>query len=388
MSDSQYPTPFQREVLWKALTGLAVLVIVLLGLGVMSLLLYAVVFFQTVLIPLAIAALLAFIFDPIVEWLIRRGNSRTSAVAYVFVISGILTVGIIGFIIPMIYVETVRLIEGFPVFIQWIGQKWQLIYVRYHGSGWWIDGNQAVSWLQEKGPVFAKEVLLWAWSGVDRVLSAFSLVIGLIVIPIYVFYFLTLKPRIQQNWRKYIPLRKSKFREEVTEILIEVRNYLTAFFRGQLINSLVLGVLATIGLTLAGVNYALLLGVMTGVLSLIPYLGVFLSGTAAVTIAYFQAGSWWWKFEGGNWGYSLVVLGIYVLVHQCEAWFITPKIQGKYTGLHPMTIIVSLLAWSVLLGGVLGALLAVPLTAVLKVLMFRYVWGEDIAHKNNQIGRP
>jgi predicted PurR-regulated permease PerM len=159
-----------------------------------------------------------------------------------------------------------------------------------------------------------------------------------------------------------------------------VRHYLAAFFRGQLLNSLVLGMLATIGLSIAGVNYALLIGVMTCVLSLIPYLGVFLSGAAAVTVAYFQGGCWWWKFEAGNWGYALVVMGIYVLVQQCEAWFITPKIQGKYTGLHPMTIIVSLLAWSVLLGGVLGALLAVPLTAILKVLMFRYVWGEDISH--------
>jgi predicted PurR-regulated permease PerM len=323
---------------------------------------------------------LAFIVDPAVEWLIRRGNSRTSAVVYVFIVAGIIAIGTIAFIVPMIYVETVRVVEGFPVFIKWIGGKWQVLYVKYHGAGWWIDGNQAVDWMQEKGPAFAKELLLWAWTGIDKVLSAFSLVIGLVVIPIYTYYFLTLKPRIRQNWRKYVPLRKSKFREEITEILVEVRNYLAAFFRGQLINSLVLGVLATIGLSLAGVNYALLLGVMTGVLSLIPYLGVFLSGATAVTIAYFQGGCWWWKFDSGNWSYVLVVFGIYVLVQQCEAWFITPRIQGRYTGLHPMTIIVSLLFWSVLLGGVLGALLAVPLTAILKVLMFRYVWGEDISN--------
>ena len=385
MSDEHYPTPRQKELLWKALTGLAMVVLIGLGFGIFRLILGAIVFLQSVIIPLVIAALIAFILDPCVEYFIRRGNSRTSAVAYVFMVAGIFVVGVVAFIVPMIYVELTRLMEGFPIFVKWIGQKWQELYVRYHGAGWWIDGNQAVAWLQEKGPVFAKEVFLWIWKGIDRVLSAFSLVIGLVVVPIYAYYFLTLKPRIQQNWRKYIPLRKSRFREEVTEILIDVRHYLAAFFRGQLINSLVLGVLATIGLTLAGVNYALLLGVMTGILSLIPYLGVFLSGTTAVTIAYFQGGCWWWKFEPGNWGYALVVLGIYVLVQQCEAWFITPRIQGKYTGLHPMTIIVSLLAWSVLLGGVLGALLAVPLTAVLKVLMFRYVWGGDISQsqKNN-----
>ena len=379
----EYPTPRQRELLWKALTGLAMVVFVGLGLGIFQLILGAIVFLQSVIIPLVVAALIAFVLDPVVEYLIRRGNSRTSAVVYVFVVAGILVIGVVAFIVPMIYVEFTRMMEGFPVFVMWIGQKWQSLYVRYHGAGWWIDGDQVVALLQEKGPAFVKEALLWIWKGVDRVLSAFSLVIGLVVIPIYAYYLLTLKPRIQQNWRKYIPLRKSKFREEVAEILVEVRVYLAAFFRGQLINSLVLGLFATVGLSLAGVHYALLLGVMTGILSLIPYLGVFLSGATAVGLAYFQNGCWWWKFESGNWGYALVVLGIYVLVQQCEAWFITPRIQGKYTGLHPMTIIVSLLVWSVVLGGVLGALLAVPLTAVLKVLMFRYVWGEDISHSHN-----
>ena len=380
MGEKHFPTPVQQEVLWKALTALAVIFFIGLGLVVLQLALTAIVFFQSVIIPLVIAALIAFVLDPVVEWLIRRGRSRTSAVVYVFIIAGILFIGVVAFIVPMIYVEITRMIEGFPVFVQWFGKQWQSLYIRYHGASWWIDGDHVVAWLQEKGPAFAKEALLWGWKGIDRVLSAFSLVIGLIVIPIYSYYFLTLKPRIQNNWRKYIPLRKSKVREETTEILVEVRNYLAAFFRGQLINSLVLGVLATIGLTLAGVNYALLLGVMTGLLSLVPYLGVFLSGTTAVTVAYFQGGCWWWTFESGNWWYVGLVFGIYFLVNQCEAWFITPRIQGRYTGLHPMTIIVALLFWTVLLGGVLGALLAVPLTAILKVLMFRYVWGEDISH--------
>lgn len=379
------PTAQQKEIIWKALASLAAFWLVVLGLGILGLILYGIVFFQSVLIPLAIAALLAFILDPVVEWLIRHDYSRRRSVGYVFILMGILAIGVIGFIVPTIYVEFTRMMAGFPIFVQWIGTKWQSLYVQYRGAGWWIDGNQVVAFLQDKGPAFIKEALLWMWGGIDRVLSAFSLVIGLAVIPVYVFYFLTLKPRIQQNWRKYIPLRKSKIREELAEILVEVRHYLAAFFRGQLMNSLVLGLLATLGLSIAGVNYAVLLGIMTGVLSLIPYLGVFLAGTIALTVAYFQGGCWWWKFDPGNWGYVTLVFGIYLLVNQCEAWFITPKIQGKYTGLHPMTIIVSLLAWSVLLGGVLGALMAVPLTAVLKVLMFRYVWGEDISQsqKNN-----
>jgi predicted PurR-regulated permease PerM len=384
VNDKNYPTPQQREIVWKALTGLASLVLVLLGLGVLSLVLYGIVFFQTVLIPLAIASLLAFVLDPVVEWLIRRGVSRTRAVVYVFSLFLVAILGFFAFIIPMLYAEIVRMTDAFPALLQWISQKWQSLYSRYHDSRWWIGGDQLMIWLQGKGPAFAHEAVLWIWKGAERLFSAFSLIIGLVAIPLYVFYLLIEKPRLKKNWREYIPLRKSQLRDEMVEIVNEVRLYLAAFFRGQLVNALTLGLLATIGLSLAGVNYAVLLGMLTGLLSFIPYLGVVLSGITALIVAYFQAGCWWWDFRSGNWGYILLVLCIYGLVHFCEGWFITPRIQGKFVGLHPMTIIVSLLAWSLLLGGMLGAILAVPLTAILKVLMFRYVWGGDISQKYNQ----
>lgn len=385
MSESKHPTPQQQELIWRALSGLAGLVLVLLVLAGLGLVLYGVLFFQNVLIPLALAAVIAFMLDPLVEWLMRWGMSRNAAVVYVFLLVAVLFIGLVAFVLPRLYLEVVRISYLFPNLINWIELKWKLIYERHHGSNWWVQGDEVMNWLREKGPVFAKEAAQWLWQGVDRLFSAVSLLIGLAVVPLYVFYFLFEKPAIKANWRRYIPLRKSRLRDETVDILSEIRKYLEAFFHGQLINAVVLGTCATIGLSLAGVNSALLLGVMTGMLSLIPYLGVIASAGTAITVAYFQAGCWWWGFkEPGNWWFVLVVGAIYGLVHWCESWFITPRIQGKYTGLHPMTIIVSVLAWSLVLGGVLGALLAVPLTASLKVLMFRYVWGEDISQKQNQ----
>jgi predicted PurR-regulated permease PerM len=105
---------------------------------------------------------------------------------------------------------------------------------------------------------------------------------------------------------------------------------------------------------------------IAGTLSIVPYLGVVSSLVPALLVAYSQT--------NGNWGYVLLTAGVFCVVQLCEGMFISPKIMGDRTGLHPLTIIVSILVWSILLGGLLGAILAVPLTATLKVLLNRYVW--------------
>jgi predicted PurR-regulated permease PerM len=127
-----------------------------------------------------------------------------------------------------------------------------------------------------------------------------------------------------------------------------------------------LGILTGIGLSIIGLKYAVLIGVITATFSIIPYLGVVLSITPALLIAYVQS--------GGSWLYVLLTAGVFALVQMAEGMFVSPKVMGDQTGLHPVTIIICILVWSILLGGLMGAILAVPLTATLKVLMYRYVW--------------
>jgi predicted PurR-regulated permease PerM len=121
-----------------------------------------------------------------------------------------------------------------------------------------------------------------------------------------------------------------------------------------------------------GLNFALLIGLLVMVLQLIPYVGILLCWVPAVLIAIAQF---------GDWQHPLIVTAIFIFMVQLDGWFIAPRIVGEAVGLHPMTIIVSVIGWSLLIGGLLGALLAVPLTATLKVLLKRYVWERSLVRR-------
>ena len=129
--------------------------------------------------------------------------------------------------------------------------------------------------------------------------------------------------------------------------------------------SLIDGLLIGLGLLALKLNFALLVGLLVGILGLIPYVGIFICWIPAVTIAAVQ-------FQ--DWHHPLFVTFIFLGMNQLEGWLLAPKIIGESVGLHPLTVIASVIGWSLLLGGLLGAILAVPLTATLKVLLKRYVW--------------
>src|SRR5207244_478916 len=180
------------------------------------------------------------------------------------------------------------------------------------------------------------------------------------------------------SWSDYLPLRASRFKDEVVGTLTQINGYLIAFFRGQLLVSLINGSVTGAGLVFVGLDFGMLIGLLLCVLGLIPYLGITMCWIPAVIIASVQGGSWlipaapWWVMP-------LVVTGIFIFVQQFDSWFVTPKIVGGSVGLHPLTVIFSVFLWSLLLGGLLGAILAVPLTATAKVLLKRYVWARKFA---------
>ncbi len=153
----------------------------------------------------------------------------------------------------------------------------------------------------------------------------------------------------------------------------ESNGYLIAVFRGPLVVSLINGTATGLGLVVVGLDFGLLIGLMLCLLGLIPYLGIILCWIPAVIIASVQgdAGTW---VSGPWWVFPLVVTAIFALVQQIDGLFITPKIVGESVGLHPMTVIVSVFVWTLLMGGLLGAILAVPMTATIKVLLRRYIW--------------
>jgi predicted PurR-regulated permease PerM len=137
--------------------------------------------------------------------------------------------------------------------------------------------------------------------------------------------------------------------------------------------SLINGAVTGVGLVSAGLEFGLLIGLALCVLGIVPYLGITACWVISVGIAFVQGGSWCVPAEP-MWMFPLVISGIFIIVHHIDGLFVTPKIVGDSVGLHPLTVIFSVFVWSLLMGGLLGAILAVPMTATLKVLLKRYVW--------------
>jgi predicted PurR-regulated permease PerM len=140
---------------------------------------------------------------------------------------------------------------------------------------------------------------------------------------------------------------------------------LIAFFRGQVLVAICDGILYTIGFFCVGVPFAFLLGAMAIVLTMIPFLGAMVTCVAALIIAFAQY---------GDWQHPALVLVVFAIVQILEGVVISPKIMGDRVGLHPLTIIIAVMIGTTLMGGILGGILAIPLTAALRALLVRYVW--------------
>ncbi len=391
-----YPTPWQRKTLWNAITGLCLLVIG--GLVVLAVFVTAklLAFLQPFLLPVAIAGVLAYLLEPLVHWLQRRRVPRAVAVSIVFAGFFVGGVSLLVGVGPAVYSESVKFSAALPGYLD---RGWTMLdgflesnLARLPKLGTRtnpetgarqpvVEGStrgdrleryrdnpyvqQSLAYLKEQLPALAQRAWTVGETSLTGVFGAFGLLTGLLVVPIYLFFFLMESPRIARSWTNYLPLRRSEFRDEVIVVLLEINRYLINFFRGQLVVSLIDGCLAGLGLSIMGLQFGFLFGLGLCFLGLMPIVGFVICYIPAVLIAFLQF---------NDWVHPLWVSVIFFVVQQVDGIVVAPRVVGNSVGLHPMTVIVSVFLWTLVLGGLLGAILAVPLTATLKVLMQRYVW--------------
>jgi len=381
-----HPTPFQKKLCWAALSALSIVaigaVVALFG----TLLVNAISFLQPVLIPVAIAAILAFLLEPVVRWLMRRRLSRLLSIIVVYIGVAALVAGILIWILPAAYRQGTTFARAFP---EYSAKAQKLVFSTIESVQRLTESSifhsqddptqpkgqfatiatqsieEAGMWLQKKIPDLALESGRFLQRSVGGFLGVFGFLLSMVLVPIFLFFFLNEGPAIAQNWSRYLPLRASPLKSEIVAVVSEVNSYLISFFRGQLLVSLIDGAMIAAALLVMGLDFAVLIGLMVGVLGLVPYLGMMICWIPAVIIAAAQF---------GDWGHPLAVTIIFIVANNIDGIIIAPKIVGDSVGLHPLTVIISVLAWSLILGGLLGALLAVPLTAGLKVLLKRYFW--------------
>ncbi|MFT6794625.1 MAG: putative PurR-regulated permease PerM [Rubritalea sp.] len=420
--ETNSPTPYQRKTMWKAATGLAILVIGLLLVGLIWVTSNVLSFLQPVLLPVAVAGVIAYLLDPIVARLQSKGMSRLKSVLSVFG-SFLLLLTVLGFII-------------IPPIVTQVSDKKQreqvgsrvISTVERLGETAWLKPvvSWAVSTHQEPAlktiaipaaetapapetnavkPKFSEtnlanyisentgKIAAFAGrlitSGTSTFIGTFGLLIGLAMVPIYLYYFLKEGSAIKNNWHDYVPLKASRFKTEVVDTLAEINGYLISFFRGQVLVAMIDGLLVGIALAIFQLPYGVLIGLILGIIGIIPFVGNIICLIPACFIAYVHFSSpsvhtHEWLLGSNPWAYVAAVAAIFVVVQQINSLVTAPKIVGESVGLHPMTVIFSMLFWSLILGGILGALLAVPMTAAVKVLFRRYVWERKINPINGE----
>jgi len=370
-------TQLLQEKIWRAaLTALSIATLCTVLGALAWLLVQVAVFFKPILLPVCIAAVVAYLCEPAIHFLEHKKISRPWGVALLFVAGGALLLTFLGLAVPRAIEEASALSRTAPVLWERASQMVTDYYLRIGVSmkthPEWL--GRAQEFAGANGPKMLSALGGWVLRGVQSLPAWLSLVFGLALVPLYVFYMLVERHSIEANWKNYIPLRKEWFREEITHLIEEINRYLIVFFRGQVFVSACIGALTAVGLWAIGMDFALLLGVLTGVLSIVPYLGIALSLLPTLLMAYLQT---------QGWELPAMALGVFGLTQMIEGFFITPKIMGERVGLHPLTIVLAILVWGQILGGLLGAVLAIPLTATLKVLFFRYILPHPQAAETN-----
>jgi len=367
------PSEKQARIIWLAVTAFSLLLFIgalgvfIWGIG------WVVQRLSTVLLPLAIAGIMAYLLDPVVDYLERKRMPRTGAIFLVFFLGLAFLAGAMATIIPGLVGEVRDLSEQIPTYSKRIVERYN-DWVQHSEwlqkspwasrikSAWTNDLKETV---QEWATKAAPAVSAWFLAKASKIASWFGFLVGIAMVPVYLFYLLLEKSGIERSWTDYLPIHESRVKQEVVFIIQSINDYLILFFRGQILVALCDGVLLTIGFFAIGLNYALLLGVAAGLLSIVPYLGVALSLIPALLLAAVQY---------GDWLHPTLVMGIFAIVQFLEGFVISPKIMGDRVGLHPLTIILAVMVGTTLMGGIIGGILAIPLTAALRVLMFRYIW--------------
>ncbi len=310
-----------------------------------------------VLTPFAAAALFAYLGDPLVDRLQTWRLSRTAAVAVVFALMTLAVVSVVLLLIPMLQKQIVHFGERFPVYLAWF-ETVALPWLEQQ-SGFDLDRLQVGNLLgmvkqywQQAGSAAAT-----VFGGLSRSgMAVLEFVANLTLIPVVTFYLLRDWDGMVARIRELLP---RAIEPTVVRLANESDAVLGSFLRGQVSVMLALGTIYTLGLSLIGIDLALLIGMLAGLVSFVPYLGVIVGFGAGLIAALVQHGDLF---------HVLLVAGVFGFGQIIEGFVLTPWLVGDKIGMHPVAVIFAIMAGGQLFG-FLGVLLALPVAAVIMVVL-------------------
>ncbi len=311
-----------------------------------------------VLTPFVVAALFGWLGDPLVDRLERAGRSRNTAVILVFTLMALLAVLAALILVPLIERQIMTLVDSLPRYrdfflgtvLPWLERR---------------TGLQLTVWLD---PVRIFDLIRSHWESAGGVAativayvsrSGFAMlawIANIVLIPVLAFFFL-------RDWdvmvERVAALVPRDHLDTVSRLARESSEMLGGFLRGQFLVMLILGAMYGIGLWIVGLDLGLLIGIIAGLFTFVPYLGP----TSGIVLGVIAA-----LVQYGDWKHVLGVLIVFGIGQVIESYWLTPKLVGNRIGLHPVAVIFAVLAGGQLFG-FLGMLLALPVAAIANVLL-------------------
>lgn len=319
------------------------------------LVLYILFLLKDLVLLVFVALILAALVDPFANWFQKKKIPRTVSVLVLYVVLLSLLALLVILLAPVIVKDLPQLVDNIQKFWVWLQDNsfWQHL----------VSLVQTVQQTLVNYGLAANETGTATGSGmsstVSRVFSTISGFFGgffsLVIVLVLAFYLVVQKDSMRRMFEVVIP---NNYLATISDLLDKVRDRLGSWIRGQIILSLIVGLLVFLGLTVLGVKYAVLFAILAAILEFIPYLGPIIASVPALLLAFSQ---------GGLVTLLLVAL-VYFITHELESNLLVPKVMQKTVGLNPIVSILSILA-AASLAGVLGAFLAIPVATTLSVII-------------------
>jgi len=361
---SELLTPGQLRLVRYAVVATAATVLFVIGVLALWLLARVFLTFSTLLVPLAVAGILALVLYPVEEHLYRHLRvPRIVSAALLVLMMMALVPGVIWLIGPMLFEQMVLLFDELSAFAHQ--------FLRGLGARF-PDTVQAIEKQLEEMEMGG--VLPAADEIVATVGFYATLLAGLGFVPVFLFFFLLTGPRLDDQLAEVTSMFSVEVKTEIHFLVGVFFGYVAAFFQGQLVIAGIMAVLYAVGFSIIGLDAAIPLGLISGLMNIIPFLGTLIGLILVVPYALFQ--------QGGGFDLMLLALGVFITVQLVESWFLTPRIMSDRSGLHPAVVIFSLFFWGTIFGGFIGVMLAVPLSAFFATLwhQLRYRYATKLVY--------
>jgi predicted PurR-regulated permease PerM len=304
-------------------------------------------YFYKLVLPLSIAGILALVLYPVADYLeARLGLHRALAAGLIVMLFLAIIAGAVVLLLPTL----IRQISHFSNTVPGILSSWQdYLSLRFPGTFKAVMANVDEASIKDIVPDMKRPGL--------AIKSYAGVLAGLGFVPLFLFFALASGGRLRTQTKGFLAVFSPATQKNALYFIDVFTRQVTGFFQGQLVIAIIMGTMLAAGFTIIGLKGGILIGLVLGLLNIVPFLGTLVGLLIVLPMAYFQP-------EGSLQLVGLSLL-VFTVVQLVESWLLTPRIMANRSGLHPALVVISVFFWGTALGGIIGMILAVPLTAFL-----------------------